>query len=226
MRAVSHSATSTVAMGNKASNDEPNVDAPHEREAPGLTGLCCNGRDYEKEAAGASGRTGRIANMLEEYDASKEATIAHRFPNARPPSRSPTSSSRKGPPMNSTSFREAFPDAFQRYESTRQLGRPKTKTPGGARTSSSSGRSPSGNRQSAAAAAASPSKQRTSGDKQNVQGRVRTAEEVAAFGEGGEQGDGSSLTSQLSGLRVKSKKAVRRRSVSNLRIETEEEDTH
>ena len=128
--------------------------------------------------------------------------------------------------MNSTSFREAFPDAFQRYESTRQLGRPKTKTPGGARTSSSSGRSPSGNRQSAAAAAASPSKQRTSGDKQNVQGRVRTAEEVAAFGEGGEQGDGSSLTSQLSGLRVKSKKAVRRRSVSNLRIETEEEDTH
>ena len=38
-------------MGNKASTDEPNVDAPHEREAPGLTGLCCNGRDYEKETA-------------------------------------------------------------------------------------------------------------------------------------------------------------------------------
>ena len=38
-------------MGNKASTDEPNVDAPHELEAPGLTGLCCNGRDYEKETA-------------------------------------------------------------------------------------------------------------------------------------------------------------------------------
>jgi hypothetical protein len=121
--------------------------------------------------------------------------------------------------MNSKSFREAFPDAFQRYKSARKLGRPKTKPPGGARTSSSSGRS------SRAAAAASPSKQRTSGDKKNVRGRVRTAEEVAAFVEmtgprrGGGQGPGQS------GEQSPNLVLTIRRSVSTLRIETEEEDT-